>query len=78
MEIVHNILKSSSYHFSSHSYLSSNKKRRQEIFPTYETKEGAKYIECLAFQYLAAKRKIWTLKRMIQKHYRNIRQESLR
>ena len=32
------------------------KQETQETFPTFENKEGAKYIERLAFQYMGAKK----------------------
>ena len=47
------------------------------ILPTIETKEGAKYLELLAFQYMRERKKIWKLKRMIQKRYGYIRQEAI-
>jgi len=53
-------------------------KQDTEIFPTFETKEGAKYLERVAFRYLKAKKEIWKLKRIIQKQYRNIVQAALR
>ena len=53
-------------------------KQDTEIFPTFETKKGAKYLERVAFRYLKAKKEIWKLKRIIQKQYRNIVQAALR
>ena len=33
-----------------------SKEETQEIFPAFETKEGAKYLERLAFRYMGAKK----------------------